>query len=68
MYAEAQNEVSGPDGTVYAAIDRVMNAAIYNSENQQIVKRTFNKLRDYWWPVPQIQRDLNPNLAQNDNY
>lgn len=119
MYAEAQNEVSGPDAMVYDAINRVrqraglvpyeipatqtqaslrqlirherrvefafegfyytdirrwklaetvMNASIYNSENQPIVKRTFNKARDYWWPIPQTQRDLNPNLAQNDNY
>lgn len=119
MYAEAQNEASGPDATVYNAINRVreraglvpfeipqpqtkaslrelirherriefafegfyytdirrwklaetvMNATIYNSEKQPIVTRTFNAQRDYWWPVPQTQRDLNPNLAQNENY
>ena len=46
----------------------VMNATILNSQNQAIVKRTFNAARDYWWPIPQSQRDLNTNLAQNENY
>ncbi len=48
--------------------EQVMNATILNSQGQAIVKRTFNPARDYWWPVPQTQRDLNKNLAQNDNY
>ncbi len=48
--------------------EQVMNATIFNSQNQAIVKRTFNPARDYWWPVPQTQRDLNPQLAQNENY
>jgi arylsulfatase len=45
-----------------------MNATIFNSENKAIVKRSFNPARDYWWPVPQTQLDLNRNLTQNDNY
>jgi len=28
----------------------------------------FNESRDYLWPVPQTQLDLNPNLGQNPNY
>ena len=46
----------------------VMNATIFNSQNLPIVKRTFNPARDYWWPVPQTQRDLNPALTQNPGY
>lgn len=46
----------------------VMKGPILNSENKVIVTRSFNPARDYWWPVPQTQRDLNPNLTQNDNY
>jgi hypothetical protein len=30
--------------------------------------RTFNKDRDYLWPVPQSQKDINPNLGQNPQY
>lgn len=29
------------------------------------VTRAFNPGRDYLWPVPQKERDLNPNLSQN---
>ncbi|WP_340382648.1 RagB/SusD family nutrient uptake outer membrane protein [Daejeonella sp.] len=28
----------------------------------------FNKNRDYLWPIPQSERELNPNLTQNPNW
>ena len=31
-------------------------------------KRSFNPNRDYLWPVPQSQKDLNPSLGQNSGY
>lgn len=119
MYAEAQNEASGPDASVYKAIndirqraglnpyeiaggksqsemreiirherrielafegfyytdirrwmvaDQVMNGLIYNSRNQPLVNRTFDPNRDYWWPIPQAEIDLDPSLEQNPNY
>ncbi|OAV72821.1 SusD family protein [Bacteroidales bacterium Barb6] len=30
--------------------------------------RAFNPTRDYLWPIPQKERDLNPNLTQNENW
>ncbi|MBO9204786.1 MULTISPECIES: RagB/SusD family nutrient uptake outer membrane protein [Niastella] len=45
-----------------------LNATIYNFKGAAIETRKFNPARDYWWPVPQTQRDLNPNLSQNLNY
>jgi hypothetical protein len=48
--------------------ETIMKGAVYNSQNLQIVTRSFDKDRDYWWPVSQIQRDLNPNLDQTTNY
>ncbi len=30
--------------------------------------RNFNPLRDYLWPIPQRERDLNTNLVQNPNW
>ena len=30
--------------------------------------RRFNRDRDYLWPVPQEEKDINPNLGQNPNY
>ncbi|MGX5819838.1 RagB/SusD family nutrient uptake outer membrane protein [Chitinophaga lutea] len=48
--------------------ETVMNGPIHNSQGAAIVTRSFNKDRDYWWPVPHTQRELNPNLEQNLNY
>lgn len=30
--------------------------------------KVFNKSRDYLWPIPQRERELNPNLTQNPNW
>jgi hypothetical protein len=117
MYAEAQNEAAGPDGTVYAALDlirdrvgmphipaglskeamreeirherrvelageglyyndirrwkiaeTVMNADIQKYDGSFIEKRVFKANRDYLWPIPQTEKDLNPKLQQNPNY
>jgi hypothetical protein len=48
--------------------ETVLPGAVYNWQVLPIVTRNFNKDRDYWWPVSQIQRDLNPNLEQTKNY
>ena len=48
--------------------ETVMNTKIFNSANAAVDTRVFNAARDYWWPVPQVQRDRNPNLSQNDEY
>lgn len=117
MYAEAKNEVSGPDESVYGAVDsvrsragmpllapglskdqmreairherrvefagegyyyndirrwktaeQVMNATIYAWDNTAIETRKFDAARDYWWPIPQTELDLDPELEQNPNY
>lgn len=117
MYAEAQNEVSGPDASIFAALNRIrdrvkmphisetlgkdalraeirherrvefageglyyndirrwktaetlMNATIQNYNGKNLETRTFDKARDYWWPIPVGERDLNPNLEQNQGY
>src|SRR5690606_5357011 len=48
--------------------EQVMNTTIYNSQQQALVTRSFDPQRDYWWPIPLRERDLNPNLEQNPNY
>lgn len=118
-YAEARNEASGPDASVYDAINAVRarpsvnmpaleadltqdemrevirherrielafeglyysdirrwkiaeivnNGPIYNYEGNPITNRTFNKDRDYLWPIPYVQIQENPALEQNPNY
>lgn len=117
MYAEAKNEFSGPDESVYNAIDAVrrrvdmpdiprglnqeevrgiiqrerrvefagegyyyndvrrwkiaetvMNTGVYTWDNKIIEQRSFNPQRDYWWPITDVERDLNPILGQNPHY
>lgn len=58
--------------------ENVMTGPVYgitwNNNGQlstvQVVafNRSFNSKRDYLWPIPQKERDLNPNLTQNDNW
>ena len=118
-YAEARNEHSGPDATVYAALNAVRsrpsvampavpaglsqeamravirnerrvelafeglyysdirrwrtaeivnNGPIFNYVGKAITNRTFNKSRDYLWPIPFVQIQENPALQQNPNY
>jgi len=33
-----------------------------------IAPRSFNPNRDYLWPIPQSEMDINPNLVQNPGY
>lgn len=117
MYAEAQNEATGPDQSIYDAInlvreragipditgtysqselrelihherriefagegmyyndirrwktaDKALNEKIYTYNHEAIETRSFNPARDYWWPIPQTERDLNPALEQAAGY
>ncbi|RAK00152.1 putative outer membrane starch-binding protein [Larkinella arboricola] len=48
--------------------EQVLKGPITNYDNKPIMTRTFNAQRDYWWPLPQTQLDLNPALSQNTGY
>jgi hypothetical protein len=45
---------------------------VENAELKQVelqgFERSFNSNRDYLWPIPQQERDLNPNLIQNQGW
>jgi len=49
-----------------------VHGAAYGSPTDEIgmilTERTFNPSRDYWWPIPQAELDLNDNLEQNPGY
>jgi hypothetical protein len=117
MYAEAKNEASGPDASVYEALNAVRrragvpdvqegltqselrevirlerrvelageglyyndirrwktaetvnNQPIYNSKGVVIQNRSFNKDRDYLWPIASVTTEQNPDLEQNPGY
>ncbi len=59
----------------WKTIETVMNGnphgAKFAANNTQLIQldmRRFNKDRDYLFAVPQSQRDINPNLTQNNGY
>ena len=60
------------EGTYYDDLRRwkemenVMPGPIYKHDGTQIVIRSFNKDRDYWWPVPATQMSIAPTLAPNN--
>ncbi|RPD41974.1 RagB/SusD family nutrient uptake outer membrane protein [Chitinophaga barathri] len=70
---ERRIELAG-EGLYYNDIRRwktaetVMNTDIYNYKRERQATRSFDKNRDYWWPIPTGERDLNPNLEQNPFY
>ncbi len=70
---ERRIELAG-EGLYYHDIQRwrtaevVMNTDIFNFDGKKPGFRTFNKDRDYLWPIPTIVTQLNPNLTQNPGY
>jgi hypothetical protein len=48
--------------------ENVMNATIYTWDDSPIETRNFDPAKDYWWPIPQTELDLDPNLEQNPGY
>ena len=40
----------------------------YADELRMFNTRYFNPGRDYLWPIPQKELDINPNLTQNPGY
>jgi hypothetical protein len=70
---ERRIELAG-EGLYYNDIRRwktaeiVLNAPIKTYDGSQIEVRTFDPSRDYFWPIPLTETDLNPALEQNPGY
>ena len=73
IHHERRIEFAG-EGLYYNDIRRwktaetVLNAPIKTYDGSQIEVRTFDPTRDYFWPIPLPETDLNPNLEQNPGY
>ncbi|MDR1673018.1 MAG: RagB/SusD family nutrient uptake outer membrane protein [Bacteroidales bacterium] len=48
--------------------ETVMNTSVYKNNGDLIQTRSFNKDRDYLWPISLATREQNPKLEQNPNY
>lgn len=70
---ERRIEFAG-EGNYYNDIRRwrtaeiVMNDQIQDYAGTVLAIRSFDPDRDYWWPIPDEQIQLNGNLEQNPNY
>ncbi|SFF17272.1 RagB/SusD family nutrient uptake outer membrane protein [Spirosoma endophyticum] len=62
------------EGLYYSDIKRWKTAEIENNKpvlnylNVVVGQRSFNKDRDYLWPIPSTQTQINPSLAQNPGW
>lgn len=75
---ERRIEMAGEEDYFYAirrwkTAEVVMNGSVHTSSippytGEIIETRKFNPSRDYLWPIPFTQIDLNPNLKQNPGY
>lgn len=59
-------------GVVYGSrlgtVDAATGKLTLTGDHVKVETRTFNAGRDYLWPVPQKERDLNKALSQNPGY
>jgi hypothetical protein len=55
-------------GARISEIDANGNVTYTSTEHIKIEDRVFDPAKNYLWPVPQGQRDLNKNLSQNPGY
>lgn len=75
---ERRIEMAGEDDYFYAirrwkTVETLMNGTVHTSSippysGTVIETRTFDPDRDYLWPIPYTEIDLNPNLTQNPGY
>ncbi|MBD1426347.1 RagB/SusD family nutrient uptake outer membrane protein [Sphingobacterium arenae] len=52
----------------WKTIEKEMNEPIYDYQGKLIQNRKFDASRDYIWPIPYTEIDLNPALEPNPNY
>src|SRR5690606_12023229 len=55
-------------GTRLGTVDPASGKLNLTGEHIFVEERIFNDNRDYLWPVPQSERDINKALSQNNGY
>ncbi len=48
--------------------DGIADYTVFGADVKILVERKFDKSKQYLWPVPAVERRVNPNISQNDNY
>ncbi|WP_104384396.1 RagB/SusD family nutrient uptake outer membrane protein [Sphingobacterium sp. HMA12] len=55
-------------GTRLGTVDPTNGALLLTGEHVEAESRTFSSERDYLWPIPRKETDVNRNLTQNPGY
>ncbi len=48
--------------------DGIADYSVFGNDVKIVAQRSFDKSRQYLWPIPALERRVNPNLTQNPNY
>lgn len=48
--------------------DGIADYSVFGSDVKVVAQRNFDKAKQYLWPIPAIERRVNPLLTQNPNY
>lgn len=65
----AQNRAKWPfPGVTPIDDDGIADYSVFGNDVKVVAQRTFDKSRQYLWPIPALERRVNPTLTQNPNY
>ncbi|GAA4410747.1 RagB/SusD family nutrient uptake outer membrane protein [Nibrella viscosa] len=65
----AQNRAKWPFPGVTPLDDNgIPDYSVFGSDVKVVAQRSFDKSRQYLWPIPALERRVNPNLTQNPGY
>lgn len=65
----AQNRAKWPfPGVTPIDDDGIADYSVFGTDVKVVAQRSFDKTRQYLWPIPSLERRVNPNLTQNPGY
>ncbi|MCF0074366.1 RagB/SusD family nutrient uptake outer membrane protein [Dyadobacter sp. CY261] len=65
----AQNRAKWPfPGVTPLDDDGIADYTGFGSDVKALSQRSFDKTRQYLWPIPAVERRVNPNITQNSGY
>ncbi len=65
----AQNRAKWPfPGVTPLDDDGIADYSGFGTDVKVVAQRSFDKTRQYLWPIPALERRVNPNLTQNPGY
>ncbi|WP_460947894.1 RagB/SusD family nutrient uptake outer membrane protein [Spirosoma daeguense] len=48
--------------------DDIADYSVFGTDVKSLIERKFDKSRQYLWPIPAVERRVNPNITQNPGY